>query len=150
MNSAARRSPPSQCRLQRDAIREQAIEAAGPAAAPMASGSSFLGTELDSARFPGGSGFFPFHNLSFCESGVSRTLVVILTSGSHELYPHAGWNLFILHEIVLLHSFHEQSGVPRVLERAINQRLEVRLALAHSSVPATLVDKDDFIQFLLQ
>jgi hypothetical protein len=43
-----------------------------------------------------------------------------------------------------------ERGIPRVLERAVNQRLEVRLALAHSSVPATLVDKDDFIQFLLQ
>jgi len=63
---------------------------------------------------------FPFHNLSFCESGLSRILVVILMSGSHELYPHAGWNLFILQEIVLLHSFHEQSGVPRVIERAVN------------------------------
>jgi hypothetical protein len=71
-------------------------------------------------------------------------------SGPHELYAHAGWNLFILDEIVLLHSFHEQSGVPRVVERAVNQRLEVRPALAHSSVLATLVDKDDFIQFLLQ
>ena len=65
----------------------------------------------------------PFHNPSFCESGVSRTLVVVLMSGPHELYAHAGWKLFILHEIVLLHSFHEQSGVPRLLERAVNQRL---------------------------
>jgi putative ABC transport system substrate-binding protein len=40
-------------------------------------------------------------------------------SGPHELYAQASWNLFILQEIVLLHSFHEQSGVPRVLERAI-------------------------------
>jgi hypothetical protein len=71
-------------------------------------------------------------------------------SGPHELYAQASWNLFILQEIVLLHSFHEQSGVPRVLERAVNERLEVRLALAHSSVSATLVDQDDFIQFLLQ
>jgi len=39
--------------------------------------------------------------LSFCESGLSRTLVVVLMSGSHELYPHAGWNLFILQEIVV-------------------------------------------------
>jgi hypothetical protein len=60
---------------------------------------------------------------SFCESGFSRILVVVLMSGPHELYAHAGWKLFILHEIVLLHSFHEQSGVPRLLERAVNQRL---------------------------
>jgi hypothetical protein len=40
-------------------------------------------------------------------------------SRPHELYPHAGWGLPRLHEIVLLHEFHEQSGVPRLLERAV-------------------------------
>jgi hypothetical protein len=44
----------------------------------------------------------------------------VLMSGPHELYAQAGWGLFHFHEIVLLHGFHEQSGVPTLLERAIS------------------------------